>query len=39
MFLEKKTINEHFLNKKPPLVEDALKQIKQIKDDLYRDSW
>ena len=37
MFVEKKTVNEHFLNKKPPTGRGRF--LKKIKDDLYRDSW
>ena len=37
MYIEKKTINEHFLNKKPSLGRGRF--LKKIKDDLYRDSW
>ena len=37
MYIEKKTINEHFSNKKPSLGRGRF--LKRIKDDLYRDSW
>ena len=37
MFVEKKTANENFFNKKPPTGRGRF--LKQIKYDLYRDSW
>ena len=37
MYIETKTINEHFSNKKPSLGRGHF--LKKIKDDLYRDSW
>ena len=37
MLVEKKTVNEHFLNKKPPTGRGHF--LKKIKDDLYHDSW
>ena len=37
MFVEKKTVNEHFLNKQPPTGRGHFS--KKIKDNLYCDSW
>ena len=37
MSVEKKTVNENFLNEKPPTGRGRF--LKQIKYDLYRDSW
>ena len=37
MYIEKKTINEHFSNKKPSFGRGC--SLKKIKDDLYCDSW
>ena len=37
MYINKKTINQHFLNKKPPSGRGLF--LKKIKDDLYRDFW